>query len=452
MVLFLNYFIAMATNLQSGKETQLALPLSTTDTDATLFSVPTVTSGRLFITDGIQRERVSYTGITGSKVTWLTRNLSVTWDPATGGTWLAFIAGSTVRLVAMHDQIVDKTADNTYKDGTTQTFDKVIAKSIKFTGTTTPWLQPITLTTTQRNALNMTWVTAAIIYNSTTTTYQQYIWGTWSDIAISALAPMLLTGDQTASGMKTFNDIMKKRSTTDTNTTIQSTLGTRYENNGILHAAEWHVTQQLRWGMTWEGTTNDWWYWYVFGNYGRPYIKMIINDVTIWRSDGTLVIWSPTATFDWGNIRRWASDAEALTGSSTTTVITPYQWNLITKHEVKTFSRNTIWVQTITHSLWRVPKAIRINARCVSTIWSTEMIISDWVYDGTSQYCVFALFNGTTWITDKAVYISKNYAWTAYELVGTIQNVTSTQFQISWTNLYANNTYAQSINGIIELS
>jgi hypothetical protein len=69
MVLFLNYFIAMATNLQSGKETQLALPLSTTDTDATLFSVPTVTSGRLFITDGIQRERVSYTGITGSKVT-----------------------------------------------------------------------------------------------------------------------------------------------------------------------------------------------------------------------------------------------------------------------------------------------------------------------------------------------------------------------------------------------
>lgn len=49
---------------------------------------------------------------------------------------------------------------------------------------------------------------------------------------------MLLTGDQTASGIKTFNDIMKKRSTTDTNTTIQSTLGTRYENNGILHAAE----------------------------------------------------------------------------------------------------------------------------------------------------------------------------------------------------------------------
>lgn len=442
----------MATNLQSGKETQLALPLSTTDTDATLFSVPTVTSGRLFITDGIQRERVSYTGITGSKVTWLTRNLSVTWDPATGGTWLAFIAGSTVRLVAMHDQIVDKTADNTYKDGTTQTFDKVIAKSIKFTGTTTPWLQPITLTTTQRNALNMTWVTAAIIYNSTTTTYQQYIWGTWSDIAISALAPMLLTGDQTASGIKTFNDIMKKRSTTDIDTIHYVRLWTRYENNAIPHSSQWHITQLLRWDMSGEGTLNDWGWGFQFWPNGRPYLYMIDNSTTIWRSDWTLNIASPTLSFNWWEVRRGSSDAEALAWSSTTTALSPYQWNLITKHEVKTFSRNTIWVQTITHSLWRVPKAIRINARCVSTIWSTEMIISDWVYDGTSQYCVYALFNGTTWTTDKAVYISKNYAWTLYELIGTIQNVTSTQFQISWTNFYANNTYAQSINGIIELS
>lgn len=442
----------MATNLQSGKETQLALPLSTTDTDATLFSVPTVTSGRLFITDGIQRERVSYTGITGSKVTWLTRNLSVTWDPATGGTWLAFIAGSTVRLVAMHDQIVDKTADNTYKDGTTQTFDKVIAKSIKFTGTTTPWLQPITLTTTQRNALNMTWVTAAIIYNSTTTTYQQYIWGTWSDIAISALAPMLLTGDQTASGIKTFNDIIRKRSTTDIDTIHYVRLWTRYENSAIPHSSQWHITQLLRWDMSGEGTGNDWGWGFQFWPNGSPYLYMINNSTTIWRSDWTLNIASPTLSFNWWEVRRGSSDAEALAWSSTTTALSPYQWNLITKHEVKTFSRNTIWVQTITHSLWRVPKAIRINARCVSTIWSTEMIISDWVYDGTSQYCVYALFNGTTWTTDKAVYISKNYAWTLYELIGTIQNVTSTQFQISWTNLYANNTYAQSINGIIELS
>lgn len=423
----------MATNLQSGKETQLALPLSTTDTDATLFSVPTVTSGRLFITDGIQRERVSYTGITGSKVTWLTRNLSVTWDPATGGTWLAFIAGSTVRLVAMHDQIVDKTADNTYKDGTTQTFDKVIAKSIKFTGTTTPWLQPITLTTTQRNALNMTWVTAAIIYNSTTTTYQQYIWGTWSDIAISALAPMLLTGDQTASGIKTFSSLLKA--------TDKQQFGGGAE-----------VLDQI--------TMWSWFKYWLWINGAKTVLYRNNLGAGVWFGsyDGTTytehasVNSATDFTFDGGNIRRGSSDAEALAWSSTTTALSPYQWNLITKHEVKTFSRNTIWVQTITHSLWRVPKAIRINARCVSTIWSTEMIISDWVYDGTSQYCVFALFNGTTWITDKAVYISKNYAWTAYELVGTIQNVTSTQFQISWTNLYANNTYAQSINGIIELS
>jgi hypothetical protein len=77
----------------------------------------------------------------------------------------------------------------------------------------------------------MTGVTSAIIYNSTTTTYQQYIGGTWSDIAVSALAPMLLTGDQTADGIKTFNAIMKKRTTTNTATTTYTTLGTRYENS-----------------------------------------------------------------------------------------------------------------------------------------------------------------------------------------------------------------------------
>ena len=419
----------MATNLQSGKETQLALPLSTTDTDATLFSVPTVTSGRLFITDGIQRERVSYTGITGSKVTWLTRNLSVTWDPATGGTWLAFIAGSTVRLVAMHDQIVDKTDSNTFKAGTTQTFDALVSKDVSFTGTTTAWLKLKSLTTAQRTAL--TGANGMMVYDSDIWVVYQYIAGSRAQVAISWLTPMLLTWDQTASGIKTFSSLLKA--------TDKQQFGGGAEV--LDQITMWSAFRYWLWVQGAKTTLfrHGSWSWISFWSYdGTTYTEhAAVNSASDF-------------TFDGGNLRRASSDAEALAWSSTTTALSPYQWNLITKHEVKTFSRNTIWVQTITHSLWRVPKAIRINARCVSTIWSTEMIISDWVYDGTSQYCVYALFNGTTWTTDKAVYISKNYAWTAYELVGTIQNVTSTQFQISWTK--QTNTYDQSINGIIELS
>lgn len=426
----------MAANLESGKETQLALPLSTTDTEATLFSVPTKTSGRLFITDGIQRERVSYTGITGSKVTWLTRNLSVTWDPATGGTWLAFIAGSTVRLVAMHDQIVDKTDSNTYKAGTTQTFDIVVAKTVKFTGTTTPWLQPIALTTTQRDALDMTWVTASIIYNTTTTTYQQYIGGTWTDIAISAASPMLLTGDQTASGIKTFSSLLK----------ATNKLQVWGETEVIDLITMW---SSFRYGM---GVESGW----ILRIFRHPAWAWI----SFWSWDGTthtefarISDWS-TFTFDGGNIRRGASDAEALAGSSTTTVITPYQGTLISKQEVQTFTRNTTGTQTITHSLWKVPKMISVKAYGDLNASTWHINDSQWSYDWTNQYCVYSTVNAwavSSSTTNKAIYITQVVSGTAYELIGTIQNVTSSSFDIVWTNSLGN-SYVQQVKGIIEIA
>ena len=48
------------------------------------------------------------------KVTGCTRNVSPTADPITGGTVLGFNAGTPVVLVAMHDQLPDKTTANTF--------------------------------------------------------------------------------------------------------------------------------------------------------------------------------------------------------------------------------------------------------------------------------------------------------------------------------------------------
>lgn len=46
---------------QSGFKTTLALILNPSDTTATLATVPTVTSGRLYLTDGSQEEWMSFT-------------------------------------------------------------------------------------------------------------------------------------------------------------------------------------------------------------------------------------------------------------------------------------------------------------------------------------------------------------------------------------------------------
>jgi len=98
----------MVQTYQSGFKTTLAIILNPTDTTATLATVPTVTKGRLYLSDWQQEERMSFTGVSWSTVTGLTRGLSKTADPATAGTGLTWIAGTRVKLVAMHDQLVDK--------------------------------------------------------------------------------------------------------------------------------------------------------------------------------------------------------------------------------------------------------------------------------------------------------------------------------------------------------
>jgi hypothetical protein len=249
---------------------------------------------------------------------------------------------------------------------------------------------------------------------------------------------------------------MKKRTTTNTATTTYTTLGTRYENSWILHASLWHVTQVLRGDLVGlpEWTGNDWWRWYMFWSYARPYLYFLANNATIGRSDWTLDIPSTAVTFNSWNIRRTASDAEALAGSSTTTNLTPYQGTLVTKHEVQTFTRNTTGVQTITHSLWKVPKSIRITAKGDVNAATWHINSSDWLYDGTSQNCVFTYVNAwsiASTTTNKCVYITQTVSWTEYLLSGSIQNVTNTQFEINWTNTLWN-SYVQQVKGIIELS
>jgi len=99
---------------ESGKRTTLAKPVSPWDTTIYLASAPTVTSGRLYIKNDAQEERIAYTGVSGNSVTGCSRNISKTADPISSGTWLTRVAWCVVKLVAMHDQLADKQDDNTF--------------------------------------------------------------------------------------------------------------------------------------------------------------------------------------------------------------------------------------------------------------------------------------------------------------------------------------------------
>ena len=98
---------------ESGKRTTVSKPISPADTTIYLASVPTVTSGRLYLKNDAQEERISYSGVSWSTVTGCNRNLSKVDDPVTSGTWLTRVAWTVVKLVLMHDQIPNKAWANT---------------------------------------------------------------------------------------------------------------------------------------------------------------------------------------------------------------------------------------------------------------------------------------------------------------------------------------------------
>ena len=79
----------------------------------TVATAPTITSGRIFLDNGAQQERIQFTVVTDKVISGLTRGLSRTSSPATAGTGLARIAGTPLKIVAMHDQLIDKQLDQT---------------------------------------------------------------------------------------------------------------------------------------------------------------------------------------------------------------------------------------------------------------------------------------------------------------------------------------------------
>lgn len=160
---------------QTGFETTIAFRVEPTDTTIKLATAPTATNGRIYIFNNAQEEWVSYTGVSGTTITWVTRWLSKTADPATAWTGLTWIAWTTVRLVAMHDQMPDKKDSNTF--GGKQTFNEVDFDS------TWKFSPPIYATTTARDAEITSPTNGLIVYVTADWLFYKYEAGAWSSFA-----------------------------------------------------------------------------------------------------------------------------------------------------------------------------------------------------------------------------------------------------------------------------
>lgn len=95
---------------QTWFTTTLAERAEVADTSIVVAVAPTITSWRALLRNSswTLREWISFTWVTWTTLTWVTRWLSQTADPATSGTWLTWIAGTKISIVAMHDQIMDR--------------------------------------------------------------------------------------------------------------------------------------------------------------------------------------------------------------------------------------------------------------------------------------------------------------------------------------------------------
>ena len=97
----------MAQEFETGFRTTLAAKLNASDTTITVATAPTVTMWRMHIYRWSTNAWIKYTGVTWTTLTGVTF-VSQTADPTTTVTWTTFPAGTSIELVDMHDQKIDK--------------------------------------------------------------------------------------------------------------------------------------------------------------------------------------------------------------------------------------------------------------------------------------------------------------------------------------------------------
>lgn len=411
---------------QSGFETTLALRLDPSDTTATLASVPTVTKGRMYLDNWEQKEWIKFTGVSGSTITGLVRGLSQTADPATAGTWLTWIAGTKIKLVAMHDQMLDRLE-----------WDDALISAVVYADTTARdaelWgdgVATINYTNIKTTADWLFWR-----YNTTTGVWEAIDTGTVTANASATVAGKVELATEaegiagtatggTGASLDLTPDLIAKITQSGSWVYCASATGSdTYTANLTPSLTAYTTGMLLPCKFT---TTNTGACSININSLGAKNIKTLDgNDPQTWviRANGTaLLMYDGTnfviqsedfATTSNKGIIEIATDAEVSTGTDTARSTTPAQLRANSKTSAWTTSRtasDSTGSQTIAHWLGMTPRLVELKYVLNATIWAANAIWF-WTYD---------------WSTSRSIWI--------YDAWATADYLISTWSIIQWTN------------------
>lgn len=163
----------MTQTLETWYISTLAAKLNATDITCTVATAPTVTAWRMHIYKWNTHAWIKYTGVVGTTLTGVSF-VSQTADPATAVTWTTFPAWTSIELVEMHDQMLDKQEGWTIAGDITHTGKLKANKSITV---------PVYADATARDAWIPSPANGMIVYNTALWIHQQYIGGAWASFA-----------------------------------------------------------------------------------------------------------------------------------------------------------------------------------------------------------------------------------------------------------------------------
>lgn len=171
-----------------------------------------------------------------------------------------------------------------------------------------------------------------------------------------------------------------------------------------------------------ENTAPTSWFFVTLFN-GTSNIKTTLANLVKW-------LWYATPTTQW--VVYLPTDAEALAWISTTLPITTKQakdlyWSLFYNTILTKDKAEWSIVQTITHNLWRNPKKIKVSA--IDITWG-QRAKSEWVYT-SSHFCVYSLNGSWQWWANTSN-IAVIWDSSSINQTWTIQNITTTTFEINW--------------------
>lgn len=369
----------MSETYESWYRSTLTKKFSASDTTMYVATNPTKTKWRIFLKAGTQEEWVSFSWIATSpnRLTGCTRQLSKTSDPATSqGSWYNWIAWTPITLVAMHDQLLDKQAN-----------DEVVLAWYDFANAAS-----------RNAALWGNWAATknyTNVYLTDPWVYCQYnttVWERQNIEATSTAGAVLLEGNQTVNWVKTFT----------TNLISDWDL---YANDQTL----------LWWGSETMGLLRMWssYLYWIWINWASTVLHRhpLWSAIILWIWDWTTVTEhlrinsSTDMQLWWLSIYPTATDAEAITWTATNRTISPRQlidsknYSTTIGQVTATWSNNSATTASINLSSkgW----LISVNTYIENTAWSNRNFVSrietsnDWSSRST-LLTLFSLNQGTT--------------------------------------------------------